>query len=364
VTVAEYRVSVEAAGAAARPAWAELVERNPEVALSKTPDWVDCIRGCDRFRDDSLLFLGADGRRFVLPRLGVPGLPGVYASPPEHWNLGADASGFLGEGGPPGQRELRALVGELHRRRGLRTRVVVGRDEARQWSEAVPGSVHAVSRTAHVLDLAAGFESIWTGRFTSKVRSNCRKAERRGVTVESDDTGRLVPVFYELYQRSVDRWARDRGYPVPLMRWRTQRLHPRAKFEEVARALGRRCCVWVARRDGEPIAATVVLTRGSRVTYWRGAMDKDRSRGTGANELIHRHAIDAACAGGYHSYDFGLSQTDDLRRFKASFGTQEVPVHMYFFERLRTTAAAERGTASAKRAVRMTAGFARRLTST
>jgi hypothetical protein len=37
---------------------------------------------------------------------------------------------------------------------------------------------------------------------------------------------------------------------------------------------------------------------------------------------------------------------------------------MYFFERLRTTAAAERGTASAKRAVRMTAGFARRLSST
>jgi lipid II:glycine glycyltransferase (peptidoglycan interpeptide bridge formation enzyme) len=118
--------------------------------------------------------------------------------------------------------------------------------------------------------------------------------------------------------------------------------------------------VWVARRDGEPIAATVVLTRGSRVTYWRGAMDKDRSRGTGANELIHRHAIEAACTGGYHSYDFGLSQTDDLRRFKASFGTQEVPVHMYFFERLRTTTVAERGTASAKQAVRMLARTAGR----
>lgn len=37
-------------------------------------------------------------------------------------------------------------------------------------------------------------------------------------------------------------------------------------------------------------------------------MDKDWAQGTGANELLHRCAIEAACADQCHSYDFGLSQ--------------------------------------------------------
>jgi CelD/BcsL family acetyltransferase involved in cellulose biosynthesis len=96
----------------------------------------------------------------------------------------------------------------------------------------------------------------------------------------------------------------------------------------------------------------VVLTGGSRVTYWRGAMDKDLVRGTGANELLHRRAIEEACAGGRASYDFGMSQLDGLRRFKASFGSVEVPVHQYVFERLPTTAIGDRGMTTAKLAVK------------
>jgi hypothetical protein len=334
-----YRVAVEAVGAAARPAWLELVGRNPEVALSKRPDWVDCIRGCDRFTDASLLFRGDDGRRVLLPRLGVPGCPGLFASPPNHWNLGADASGFLTEGAPLAPPQTRALVLEVNRLAGLRTRVVVGRDDARAWQPAVPASVHAELRSSQVLDLDGGFATIWSERFTSKVRSNCRKAERRGVTVESDSTGALMPAFFALFRESVDRWARERGYPVPLMRWRFGRSHPRSKFVAVARLLGERCTVSIAWRAGQPLAGIVVLAGGAWATYWRGAMDKDLCRSSGANELLHRHAIEEACAQGRRSYDFGMSQTDALRRFKASFGAQPEPVHLYYFERVPTVAA-------------------------
>ncbi|MGH3973041.1 MAG: GNAT family N-acetyltransferase [Pseudonocardiaceae bacterium] len=66
------------------------------------------------------------------------------------------------------------------------------------------------------------------------------------------------------------------------------RQHPQNKFATVARTLGERCTVWIAWRQDEPISGIINLTRGPRVTYWRGAMDKERSRGTGANELLHR----------------------------------------------------------------------------
>lgn len=350
-----YRVSLEAAGIDARLAWEELVRKNPDTALSKTPQWSDCICSCDHFSDATLLFRGDDGRRLILPRLRKTGagcLPGIFASPPRHWNLGADASGFLSEEGTASPHETSALIQELRRHSGLRTRIVVGGDDARAWAAETPNTIYSIARTAHVLDLQGGFSTVWSKRFTSKVRSNSRKAERRGVVVESDDTGRLIPVFDVLYRISVDRWAQERNQPVRLMRWLRQRQQPQHAFATVARMLGEQCTVWIAWRDGEPIAGIINLTRGSRVTYWRGAMDKERSCGTGANELLHRCAIEAACASGRRSYDFGLSQTDQLRRFKATFGTTEVPVHIYYFERIPTAAAEEKCYGAAKHSIR------------
>ncbi|MGH3692762.1 MAG: GNAT family N-acetyltransferase [Pseudonocardiaceae bacterium] len=357
-----YRVAIEAEGADARPAWEELADQDKSASLSKTPQWVDCICSCDQFSDATLLFRGEDGRRLILPRVrstGIPVLPGVFSSPPRHWNLGADASGFLSEGGQASPSETRSLIHEVRRHAGLRTRIVVGRDEARAWESAVPNTTYSIARTAHALDLRGGFSTVWSKRFTSKVRSNSRKAERRGVVVESDSTGRLIPVFDLLYRSSVDRWAQERGYPVPLMRWLAQRQHPQSMFAAVARSLGDRCTVWIAWRNGEPIAGVIILTKGPRVTYWRGAMDKDRSRGTGANELLHRCAIETACAGERHSYDFGLSQTDDLKRFKSTFGAVEVPVHIYYFEKFPTAAAEARCYQAAKETIRTVARLGR-----
>jgi Acetyltransferase (GNAT) domain len=357
-----YRVSIEAEGVAARPVWEELVDQDPSIALTKTPQWADCVCSSDYFADATLLFRGEDGRRVILPRLrktGIPSLPGLFASPPREWNLGADASGFLSEGSPVSPREVKALIQEIARHTGLRTRIVVGKDEAQMWAAAAPSTVYSTVRAAQVLDLRGGFSVVWSKRFTSKVRSNSRKAERRGVVVESDNTGRLIPVFDVLYRSSVDRWAQERGYPLVLMRWLAQRRDPQSKFATVARELAENCTVWIAWRQGEPIAGLIILTKGPRVTYWRGAMDKERSRGTGANELLHRCAIETACIGERQSYDFGLYQTEDLKRFKSTFGAGEVPVHIYFFERIPMAAAEVKCYHAAKQTIRTVMRLAR-----
>lgn len=357
-----YRMSIEAEGAAARPAWEDIVAHDESIALSKTPEWAECICSSSRFSDATLLFRGEDGRRLILPRLrkiGIPSPLGMFESPPPGWGLGADASGFLSEEGPASPSQTRALIQEIRRHPGLRTRVMVGRDDAPVWASVTPSTIYSTARTAQVLDLSGGFSTVWSQRFTSKVRSNSRKAERRGVVVESDSTGQLIPVFDVLYRNSVDRWAQERGHPLSLMRWRAQRIEPQSKFATVARGMGQRCTVWIASRDGEPLAGILVLTRGPRATYWRGAMDKERARGTGANELLHHSAIEAACANGAESYDFGLYQTEELKRFKSTFGAGEVPVHSYYFERLPTAAAEAKCHHAAKRAVRAAMRLAR-----
>jgi hypothetical protein len=357
-----YRMSIEAEGVAARPAWEDLVAHDETIALSKTPEWADCICSSGHFSDATLLFRGEDGRQLILPRLrktGIPSFLGLFESPPPGWGLGADASGFLGEGGPASPVQTRALIQEIRRLPGLRTRVMVGGDDAEVWASVAPDTMYSTALTAQVLDLRGGFSTVWSKRFTSKVRSNARKAERRDVTVESDNTGRLIPVFDALYRSSVDRWAQERGHPLSLMRWRAQRREPQSKFTTVARRMGERCTVWMAWRGGEPLAGILVLTRGSRATYWRGAMNKERARGTGANELLHRCAIEAVCADERQSYDFGLSQTEELKRFKGTFGTEEVPVHAYYLERLPTAAAEAKCYSAAKQAVQAAARLAR-----
>ncbi len=171
------------------------------------------------------------------------------------------------------------------------------------------------------------------------------------MTIEADSTGRLVGAFDELYRASVDRWARDRNYPVQIMRWRYRREHPRGRLEAVARALGTRCTVYLARQDGQPLAGIIVLDGGAHTVYWRGAMDKQRCRGTGANELLHRQAIESACDQGRCSYDFGLSQLEELRRFKRGFGTHEEPVYTFTLERIPAAAAQARLYQATKSAV-------------
>src|SRR5207248_11378461 len=115
-------------------------------------------------------------------------------------------------------------------------------------------------------------------------------------------------------------------------RGRARRRDPPQKFRTVARNLGPACRVWVAWRHGEAIASVVVLAHGGHSTMWRAAMDKDAARGTGATELLHRLAIEEACAFGQRFYHLGDSAPgSSLARHKRGFGAVDVPYEGYRF---------------------------------
>jgi hypothetical protein len=231
------------------------------------------------------------------------------------------------------------VINDLRAHNVLRTSIPVPSQTANQlWEAYVPPSIVREPYQTHVLDLSGGFETVWKTHFSSVVRSASRKAERLGVVVRSDTTGQLLPVFDALYRGSVDRWARTKGDPLPIARLVARRHEPYRKFEIVANLLGEACEVHIATLDEKPLAGIIVLTHGAVASYWRGAMDKRLIAGTGANELLHRVAVERACERGCLEYDMQRSPSAGVARFKSKFGARPHDFLEYRFEKGPVTA--------------------------
>jgi hypothetical protein len=337
-------VRLVAVGAAARPAWEMALAGDADAVASQTPVWMDALVACTGMEDVTRAYEATDGRVLVLP-LARRRRPRVEASPPAGWGTG----GLVGPA--VSADDVMAVLADVLRRPALRTSVRPDPSRAGSWGRAVPSPAHTTPLMAQSLELGRPFDEVWSNSFTSRVRGHCRRAERADLDVEADATGRLIGVFDRLYRLSVDRWAGQQHEPVQLARWRAARRDPSRKFALVASHLGAACRVWLASRQGEPLAAIVVLRHGAQVTYWRGAMDRELIGKTGANQLLHRLAIEDACRTGALSYHLGDSAPgSSLAEFKSGFGAAERHYRSYRFERLPLTAV-ERGVQGAVKRV-------------
>lgn len=336
---------------APRKTWCELADEDREARITQTPAWLDCICATGPYRDASRLYEFEDGRRLLLPlvaRRQRPRWLGEEESWPGEWGMG----GLVCPEGV-GVVEARALFDDLARRPANRVSVRFRPGDDETWARTAPASFRLEPHTAHVLNLEGGFNAVWERRFHRSVRQGARRAERSDIEVEVDRTGRLVPAFYHLFEQSIARWARQQHEPLALARWRRKHVFPQRRLETVATQLGESCTTWMAWRAGEPAAAIVILRHGNHALFWRGAMNRELAGPTNANHLLHRLAIEDACAAGCRQYDMGGSlQGASLARFKQSFGTDSLSSPRYYRERLPVHAA-DRGLRKAvRRAIR------------
>ena len=329
-----------AVGADARQGWQRVVASHPALAVCHLPEWMDCVCESGRFVDATRLYQAPDGRLVVLPlarRRWTPGPLGLYDSWPPYWEGARDSGGLLGEHGMISPDDVRDVVADLAQIPALRVLVVPSTADAAAWERGAPSTVARTALSSYVVDLTGGFDTVWTERFSKKARYKCRKALREGIEVEKDTSGRLLPVFDELYQRSVEAWSREYFLPTPLARRVIGARHPHHKLETVARRLGPTCQLWIARRAGEPVSGIVVLSHGAAATYWKGATDKTLVGASGATDLLHRRAIEDACLAGRSRYDLGESGLATLTAFKESIGARREDHAAYRFERLPLT---------------------------
>jgi Acetyltransferase (GNAT) domain len=322
-------VSLRVLSPAPRAAWNELIEADPNVLVSQTPRWTDIVCAITGAQDVSRLYEFGDGRRLVLPLVRAARRPyALEASFPAAWGFG----GLVGPEPEPDQ--IQAVVQELQSRSLVRVRVRPNPLSGAAWSAATSRRMTRFARRAHVLDLRAGFDSVWRHGFSKGARNSVRRAERMGVDVELDTTGRLGSVFHTLYERSVERWARRQHEPLELARWRARRREPLEKFTELPRRLGSAGRLWVAWTDGRPAAAIFVL-QDANAHYTRGAMDEELAGRTRANYLLQSIAIEDACRAGcrwYHMGESGLSR--GLAQFKEAVGGRPFDYSEYLLEQL------------------------------
>jgi len=161
-------------------------------------------------------------------------------------------------------------------------------------------------------DLFAGFNQLW--------RRNVRKAQKAGVVVEQGGYDDL-PAFHEVYEVT----ARRDGF----------RARPLSYFQGMWRAMraedADRIRLYLARHDGELLAATTWVRVGRHVWYSYGA-SADHKRELRPSNAIQWQMMTDAVAAGADVYDLrGISDTLDeddplfgLIRFKLGTGGEAV----------------------------------------
>ncbi|MFE9201460.1 lipid II:glycine glycyltransferase FemX [Micromonospora sp. NPDC007230] len=329
--------------------WEQVLASAPNALPSQTPTWLRCVCRVKGYEDVSRLYETADGRRLILPLVRRPGLGPILATDfglPVGWGPG----GLVCEDGDLRPEDVRMVVADLTRRHVLSTLVRPDPAAAGTWEAVVPASVLREKRMTQTVFLDGGFDEVWRKRFRSDTRNRIRRAERAGVVVECDDTGRLVPIFHQLYGESVDRWARRDRLPLPLARRLAARREPHRKLRTVAEMLGPRCRIYAAHHEGRPVAAIVVLFAATTAMYWRGAMLEQFAGPVYANYLLHKTAIADAIEAGCTVYNMGDSaRVSSLELFKSRFGAVSQDYACYRIERVPITPLVERARGGVRR---------------
>jgi hypothetical protein len=213
-----------------------------------------------------------------------------------------------------------SIVRDLKSLRSTAFRILPSPLHGQAWASGVENHAITLPRYSHVLDLAGGFDVVWSARFSKSGRKTVAKALDGELDIERDTTGRLIPVYRALFDRSIERWAAKSREPRWIARIRAGREDAPGKLEALSKAVGDRLVTWVAFYRGEPAAASIILT-GNSYFYWRAAMHEELGPATSASYAIQKLAIEEACEAGSTLYYLGESgPSKGLALFKERFG--------------------------------------------
>jgi lipid II:glycine glycyltransferase (peptidoglycan interpeptide bridge formation enzyme) len=173
---------------------------------------------------------------------------------------------------------------------------------------------------AHKLDLTQDLNSIFKN-FKLNSRRNIKKAQRENVKVEIFHDFNAIKIFYDL--QCITR--KRHGIPPQPFSFYTNIFK-----HIVSNNAGH---IILASLDNKVIAGSLFFHIGKKALFKFGASDMN-FRKFRANNLIMWEAISWYSQNGYTSFNFGRTDSDDngLRRFKLSWGSDEVILNYYKFD--------------------------------
>ncbi|GAB5491928.1 MAG: hypothetical protein Phog2KO_21430 [Phototrophicaceae bacterium] len=317
-----------------RDMWEQILKIDPDTLITQTPQWTDAMCEFGRYSDASRYYKMVDGNQIIMPLVrknSAPPFLRMQSSLPNSWGMG----GFLSTQ-PMTTEHFQAIFKDLKSQPAIQTTIRPNPLHSDKWATSIPEDAIVIPRCAHVIELSDDFDTYWMS-LAGRVRNKIRKAEKNGVTVECDTTGRLIPVFYDLLKLSFERWGKQQNEPLFMAKWRGQQRDPIHKFEILARVLGDACRIWVASIDGEPVS-TIIVLQGKNAHYTRGAMNIDLIGNSYANYLLQKCAIEDAIQLGSRYYHMGESgNSEALSSFKSQFGAMPHDYAEYRLEKLPIT---------------------------
>lgn len=156
------------------------------------------------------------------------------------------------------------------------------------------------------------------GSFSTKHRTNIRRAQKNELTVESGGL-ELVPVFYRMMEHA---W-RELGTP----------FYARDYFDRIVATFPESTRIFVCRHHGKPIATAFNGYFGDTVEgLWNGGTDEVRS--LGANYVLYWEMIRDACLRGFSKFHLGRSTAGSgSEDFKRKWNAERQQLYWYYWRR-------------------------------
>jgi CelD/BcsL family acetyltransferase involved in cellulose biosynthesis len=176
----------------------------------------------------------------------------------------------------------------------------------------------------HKLDLRPSLEELFARLHKNSFQRKIRRAEREDLSLEVGNSESMVEEFYRLL----------------LLTRRRHRLlpQPRLWFKNLARCMGERLEIMVARKEGTAIAALLILRHRSTVVYKYGCSDA-RFHNMGGISFLMWQLIQRSRAEGAAEIDFGRSdlQNQGLTTFKDRLGASKRMITYYRFAGIQSS---------------------------
>ncbi len=184
-------------------------------------------------------------------------------------------------------------------------------DPRAEWRRSLSGSLGEFAREmdTHVIDLKALY-----GRYRRSAERSLRASRSAGVSVRVEKDAAAYDALADMHAMQVKNWRGIEPYTRDVIR-------------AVAETFGADARLYVARQDGQAVAACLCLEHAGREIHpWvSGALPS--SRDSGAFHLIVDTALREAANRGLLVWHFGGSGGEaGIAFFKESFGARRVPV--------------------------------------
>jgi FemAB-related protein (PEP-CTERM system-associated) len=285
-------------------AWNDYVASNPAASLYHRAEWKELIRNL--FGHECFYFYASQDEEIVgvLPLIRLKSyLFGDFMVSMPYFNYGgAIANNLLIE------QELMNTANALAK--------TIGTGHIEYRDDIVRDSLVArTDKVNMILSLPESDDSLWDS-FSSKLRSQIRRAQREKVQVKSGGAECLAD-FYTVFAQNM----RDLGTPV----------YGKALFENILLTFPKDCRIISIHHAGRPVAAAFLL--GNKETLeipWASTIKEVNN--LSINMLLYWEVLKFAVKKRYLYFDFGRSSKDSgTFRFKLQWGAKPKQLYWHYW---------------------------------